>query len=305
MFRRLLLSWPVISWLVISCLVLGATTTSLCAQPPDPIDGPPLHPQLVRLPPVEPAAVSEAAGEEVAVLQGEEELPIEPAPVELAPVGEVDLWEGSFELGLNGAEGNTKTFNLRFGVDAKRKTPQNILTLDLDYHKTDSNYVETANRAFLDSRLEQLYGNSRWTSFVHNTVDYDEFQAFDVRWAADLGLGFRCIKSEPTTLAARFGVGVSHEVGSPDDSYVPEAVFGLDFEHKLTDRQKLTASTEYTPDMAGFNDFRLRTRASWEALIDQQMNLSLKFSVTDRYDSTPNGVRPNDLDYSAMLLWKF
>ncbi|HUT14122.1 MAG TPA: hypothetical protein VMY42_26775 [Thermoguttaceae bacterium] len=40
-------------------------------------------------------------------------------------------------------------------------------------------------------------------------------------------------------------------------------------------------------------------------LIDQQMNLSLKLGVLDRYDSTPNGVKPNDLDYTAVLLWKF
>jgi hypothetical protein len=31
----------------------------------------------------------------------------------------------------------------------------------------------------------------------------------------------------------------------------------------------------------------------------------LKLSVIDRYDSTPQGARPNDLDYSTLLLWTF
>jgi hypothetical protein len=33
--------------------------------------------------------------------------------------------------------------------------------------------------------------------------------------------------------------------------------------------------------------------------------LSLKLSVIDRYDSTPQGARPNDLDYSTLLIWVF
>ncbi|MEE8451776.1 MAG: DUF481 domain-containing protein [Thermoguttaceae bacterium] len=262
------------------------------------VDSVPMNPQTAQLPSIEPTVVP-------GVVEVGEWIEVETPPVDPGLFGEVGVWEGGVELGLNGAEGNTKTFNMRFGVDAKLETPHNILTLDLDYHKTDSNYVETANRAFLDSRFERLYDDSRWTSFVHSTLDYDEFQSFDSRWAADLGLGYRCIKRELTSLAARFGAGVSQEVGGPDESYVPEAVFGLDFSHKLTDRQKLTASIEYTPEMTGFHDYRLRTRGSWEVLIDQEMNLSLKFNITDRYDSTPNGAIPNDLDYSAVLLWKF
>ena len=54
--------------------------------------------------------------------------------------------------------------------------------------------------------------------------------------------------------------------------------------------------------MTGMEDFRLKSRASWQALVHKEMNLSLKLSVLDRSDSTPNGVRPNDLDYSAVLV---
>jgi len=215
------------------------------------------------------------------------------------------LWQGSFELGLDGSEDNTRTFNVQFGMDVKRKTDCDVLSLDLDYRKKTAAYLETANRALLDWRYEQLYDDSPWTTFVHGTVDYDEFQAFDVRVAADVGLGFQLIDWERTTLAVRFSGGFSHEIGGPDDAYVPELNYGLDFEHRISDRQKLAAQANYIPDVTEFSDFRLKTEASWELLIDKEMNLSLKLSVLDRYDSTPHGLRPNDLDYSAMLLWKF
>jgi len=236
--------------------------------------------------------------------------PVEPSVVvpveeEVEPKPAKKLWEGSFELGLDGSHGNTETVNFRFGVDAKRKTDHDTINLDLDYRKKTDRSQETANRAFLDWRYELLFDESPWTTFVHGTLDYDEFQPFDVRVSADLGLGYTVIDTESTNFAGRLGSGFSHEIGGPDETYVPEAVFGLDFEHKFTDRHKISAEVEYTPDMTGWNDFRLRSRASWESLIDKEMNLSLKLSVLDRYDSTPNGAIRNDVDYSAVLLWKF
>ena len=41
------------------------------------------------------------------------------------------LWDGSFNLGLDGSEGNTEAFNFRFGVNAVRKTEFSILTAQL------------------------------------------------------------------------------------------------------------------------------------------------------------------------------
>ncbi len=221
------------------------------------------------------------------------------------PEPKVKLWEGSFELGLDGAEGNTQALNFRLGFDAKRKTDRHVLTLDLDYRKKTNRAVETENQALFDWRWERLFEDSRWASFLHGTVDYDEFQAFDVRITMNFGLGYQLIKSENTSFAGRVGAGSSREIGGPENHFPPEAFFGLDFEHRLSERQKLTASAKYAPDTTDMRDFRLNSRAGWEVLIDKKMDLSLKLSVLDRYDSTPHGVRPNDLDYSAVLLWKF
>ena len=90
-----------------------------------------------------------------------------------------------------------------------------------------------------------------------------------------------------------------------DDSYVPEGLAGLEFERQLTKRQKVTFSVEYFPDVTDPDEFRANSKAAWEMLVDPDMNLNLKLSVTDRYDSTPNGAKRNDLDYSLLLLWKY
>ena len=215
------------------------------------------------------------------------------------------LWEGGFELGLDGAEGNSETFNLRLGFDVKRESDWDRLTLDLDYRKNTTDSDETANRSFFDWRYEYFFPESRWTTFWHGTLEYDEFKVFNLRVTSDLGFGYHLIRNDQTTLSARAGSGFSREIGGPDNRYVPEAVLGLDLEHQFSKRQKVSFSTEYTPDWTGWHDFRLKSRASWESLIDQEMNLSLKLSVLNRYDSTPNGDKANDLDYSIVLLWKF
>lgn len=250
---------------------------------------------------VDPATLEQATAEPLPV----EPTPIESKPTEATWLSEADLWEGTFEFGLDGTEGNSRTLNFRVGLEAKRETPYDIVDLDLDYHKKTADFRETANRLFLDARIEALYEDSPWTVFVHNSTEYDEFKPFDVRVALDSGIGYQLIDWETTTLTARIGSGASHEIGGPDDAYVPEAVAGLEFEHQLTGRQKFSLTADYTPSMLTFDDYRLSAKAGWEIMLDEEMNLSMKFSLLDRYDSTPNGAKPNDLDYSVTLLWGF
>jgi len=257
----------------------------------------PHQPTLPVLPPVDSPPLPEALPD----LQ----LPTVDLSVEAAPAPPPRIWSGSLELGLDGTEGHSDTFNFRFGADAERKTDSHELTFDLDYRRQTDRSQETANRGLLDWRWERLFENSPWTCFTHGTVEHDEFQAFDLRVASDVGVGYQFIDSEATTLAGRFGGGFSHEIGGPDDSYVPEAVFGLDFERRCGDRHKIGLTIDYAPDVTDFAAYRLKTKAFWEALIDEEMNLSLKLSVLDRYDSTPHNAVPNDVDYSIVLLWKF
>jgi putative salt-induced outer membrane protein YdiY len=229
--------------------------------------------------------------------------PVVAAPAEVKPPPKV--WEGSLELGLNGAEGNSQTFNLRGGGKLKRKTEANVFTNELDYRKDSADSVDTANKAFLESRWEHLFGQSPWTWFAHLTFDYDEFQAWDTRLAGDTGFGYRLLKSDVTQLTARLGGGASREFGGTDEETKPEGVFGLEFEQKLNSRHKITASAEYRPDVSDFADYRLVSKAGWEILLDEALHLSMKLGVADRYDSSPEGRKPNDLDYSLVLLMSF
>ncbi|MCA9246798.1 MAG: DUF481 domain-containing protein, partial [Planctomycetales bacterium] len=213
-------------------------------------------------------------------------------------------WENSVEFGLNGSDGNSETISVRAGANAKRKTEHSTLNLEARYNKASTAGVETQNNALGQLRYEWLLGDSPWSMFVNSTLEYDEFRSFDARVAVNGGVGYRIIDRESTTLTGRFGSGVSHEINGVDDDYVPEAVFGLDFEHQLSKRQKIVAKTDYYPQWDAFEDYRLLSDIGWEILLNEAGNLSMKVALTDRYDSTPDGLKPNDINYSLLLLWK-
>ena len=107
-----------------------------------------------------------------------------------------------------------------------------------------------------------------------------------------------------TTLKGRFGSGATRKFRDANNTWEPEALFGVDFEHKISDRQKFRATVEYYPEWSDFTMYRIRTDAGWEMLLDEKTNMSLKLGVINRYDSRDSGPHPNALDYTLLLLWK-
>lgn len=212
-------------------------------------------------------------------------------------------WGASYELGLNGASGNATNFNMSTALKLKRTMDSRITTLDLNYAQASNESVLIRDFALFRTRTEYLLGDSRWSIFTEGMIEYDRFQAFDFRLTTASGLGYRFIDNETTTLKTRTGLGTSREFGGPNDEWKPELVLGLDFKHKLTDRQSLYLTNDMYPNWTDFSDFRMITDAGWQFLVDEATRTSLKVGVINRHDSTPQGQKANDLNYSVLLMW--
>lgn len=214
-------------------------------------------------------------------------------------------WDGSIELGLNGTEGNSETFNLRMGAKVRRESEATIQKIEFTHIDKSNQGAQTALSTLLDGRQEWKLRDERYTYFVHGLMEYDEFKAFDVRLSADTGLSRKLINTDTKRLSGRLGASASREVGGPNDEWIPELLFGVDYDHKIDDRQKVTFEATYYPDITDYENFRLNSKASWEIVVNPDWGMSLKLSAIDRYDSTPSGAKPNDLDYSLLMLWNF
>ncbi len=217
----------------------------------------------------------------------------------------LDGWANSAELGVNGTAGNSESISFQAGARLKRKTAATLFDLRLSHNRTYSNGVERQNNALVYHDFEKFFGESDWTFYLKNGLEYDEFKAFDVRYNINAGAGYRIFKREDLSLTTRLGSGASREIGGPDNAWTPEILFGVDYEHQVTRRNKLIGRADYFPSWSDFGDFRTVVDVAWEYLLDDDGNLSLKVGANDRYDSTPNGREPNDVNYSAMLLIKF
>jgi putative salt-induced outer membrane protein YdiY len=187
----------------------------------------------------------------------------------------------------------------------KRKTDKYSLALDFDYRQASASDVITEDNGRFNLDYDRMLDDSNWSLFGKFGMEFDKFKSFDLRLNLNSGFGYYWIRNDDTNLVTRIGAGASKEIGSPDDSWIPEAVFGIEADHQLTSRQKVKAKLDYFPAWDDFGDFRLVTDVAWETLLSDSDNFSLRLSLTDRYDSTPQGALKNDFYYSALLLYKF
>jgi putative salt-induced outer membrane protein YdiY len=215
-----------------------------------------------------------------------------------------EYWETSLEFGINGTTGNAETTSFRTGGDLNHKTNCNTLKMNIVYARTQADGVETQHNAIGTVRDDWDFCGSRWSLFAKEVTEYDEFKAYNVRITTNGGIGYYLIQTDPAKLKLRMGSGFSHEIGGPNDDVVPEAVYGTDLEWTLTARQKLESTIDYLPEWGDWDNYRIDSKLTYSIQLNEAPNLSLKLSLIDRYDSTPEGRKPNDLDYSLLLLWK-
>ncbi|WP_146119214.1 YdiY family protein [Blastopirellula marina] len=213
-------------------------------------------------------------------------------------------WKKSAELGFNGQTGNTETTSLRVGAKIRREGAATIFTSEFKHLRTSDKEGLTQNNAFFKHKLDwPLKLHENWSLFENTSLEYDEFKAFDMRLVFNGGVSYKPYKTDATDWTLSVGSGFSQEFGSPQKGIIPEATMGSDFSHKITDSQKIALNTDFFPAFAADQGYRFTVDASYTVALDH--GLSFKLSAFDRYDSTPNDRKRNDLDYACLLLWEF
>ncbi|QDU91709.1 hypothetical protein Pla175_51390 [Pirellulimonas nuda] len=301
----------------IALVALLSCRLPLMAQQPDPELPPPPYPSTgvefsdpvalgAYIEPIEaPPPESEVAAEE-AVLKEELEPEAEPQPqwYNVAYWFGPTPWDTAVELGLNGSSGTSDTLSMRVGGYVKRKTERHKLDISLYHNQTQSNGIETQNNALLDARHDWLFAKSPWSIYILSQVFHDEFQTYDLNVNVNSGIGYQFIDEDFFKLACRIGNGASREFGGKKDAWVPEAQAGLDFQQKISDTQKFYGKIDYFPEWEDFGRYRMLTDLGFEVQLSVPSRVSLKLSANDRYDSEPDGAKPHNTNYSALMIWR-
>lgn len=259
--------------------------------------------------PLAVAQPAELVGPPSEPLDSQEVVVVAQKPPETSPPTPLTLaseMNRQLEIGLSGSSGNSDRTTLRMGFKGRWTHERESFTLDTLYlfNVTDGN--RTQNRFDLTARNEWLALPTPWRYFAEGGAELDEFRDYDARLRGGAGVGYKILESDRTDLLTRLGAGVSRTFGSPHDVVSPELILGAEFSHKLTGRQRITASADVFPSLAD-NDAELRAvlNAAWELKIDHAQNLTLRLGVQDRYDTATQEARKNDLEYLASLVWSF
>ena len=156
----------------------------------------------------------------------------------LQPEGEADMpedpnswadgWDFKAFVGINGASGNSESLSARASIDGERFTSKYETKVGASYvyGTSDGDKDTSRGEAFINN--DWLLDESRWRVFATGKYEYDEFQAWDHRLSASLGLGYELYEDEDTTLLlGRVGIGAYYEIGDmADEELVPEGVLG-------------------------------------------------------------------------------
>jgi putative salt-induced outer membrane protein YdiY len=214
-------------------------------------------------------------------------------------------WDSGVELGLNGSSGTSDSVSFRTGAYLKRESRFSKLDFNSNYNLTIGDGKESQNNAMLDLTNDWLLDDkSPWTLFAKGNVFYDKFASFDLQTNANIGIGYRWVHRPDLDFTTRVGAGAEREFGGDDNTWVPESLVGAEYTQRISKTEKLYAKIEYFPQWEPFGEFRAVADAGWEIALMQPSNLSMKFSVSDRYDSTPDGTNPHLLNYSVLMLLK-
>lgn len=216
-------------------------------------------------------------------------------------------WDGSFSAGLNGSSGNNENFSFRAGFSMKKETLRNAAKFDVSYTYASTDGDASENEVNSSARYDWLFPDSKWRLYVTASYEYDDFQEWDHRVTFGPGIGYQAIKNDRTDLLLRIApVLAVREFGGKDNDWRAEVNPGLDFEHKITDRQTFTTTLDFYSEIGEFENYRFIGSAGWRIDMDPEAGLFLELGIEDEYDSDPGeGFKKNDFAYYATVGWSF
>jgi putative salt-induced outer membrane protein YdiY len=231
------------------------------------------------------------------------------------------FWNGTLDTGLALTRGNSETANFTLAAKAIRETPHDKLTVYGNYIFANNSSipptVTTANALDAGIRGDLNIHSGRLFVFALGDFQTNQLQHLDLRSVFGGGVGYHLIKTANTTFDLFGGItydrdsfgayNTANPAPPPVLLLIPssvqnsaEAVFGEEFDTKLSKRTSLTERFSFYPNLSHTGDYRFQL----DSTVSTQMKkwLSWQSTFSDRYISYPPvGLKANDLLLSTGL----
>ena len=209
-------------------------------------------------------------------------------------------WTRTFQLGVSGAQGNTKNTDVLAALDMDYEDEQKRWAFDAAYRFGAADGATTENAGFAQLRRDWLLAESRWFFFGIGRFDYDEFRTWTYRVNGSGGIGYQFLKGEHFDLKGRLGPSLTKEFNE-NDFYV-EALVGLDALWTISPDHSLGLSNTIYPALNDLGEFRNVSTLTWKWKLMEDPGLSLIAGVNNEYESSvESDLKHNDVKYSTSI----
>jgi putative salt-induced outer membrane protein len=222
--------------------------------------------------------------------------------------GVLQLWAGSYDLGLALARGNARAATLTNNFVATRVTNHDKIAVHFNqiYASSLANNVNSTTASAI--RGGWAYNrdlNPKIFLTVFNDYEHDRFQNLDLRAVFGGGAGWNAVKTDKANLSVQGGGDYEHEKfmnGTGRNS--AEVNFGDDFLYKFSGVTSFTQSFRMFPNLSDTGQYRLNFDLSAITALKKWLGWHVTFS--DRFLSNPQpGRLRNDVLLSTGLRVSF
>ena len=212
-------------------------------------------------------------------------------------------WRGRLELGLDTAQGNTETLRTHGSISGSKETEANAYFLKVAGRYGESDAVRDTENAEAEAKFQHRL-SERMYAAVDGNVLHDPVADLSYRARGSLSLGRHFVRTGRTVLSAELGPGyVAEKKGGEEEGFVAGRAAQV-LEFLVTDSLQIWQSIEFVQNLEDSRVYFVNTKVGLETVL--LANLSLRFSVEDRFDSQPaEGKESNDLLTGTSLNWSF
>lgn len=212
-------------------------------------------------------------------------------------------WRGRLELGLDTAQGNTETLRTHGSISGAKETEANAYFLKAAGRYGESDQETDTESAEAEAKFQHRL-SERMYAAVDGNVLHDEIADLSYRARGSLSLGRHFVRTGRTVLSGELGPGyVAEKKGGEEEGFVAGRVAQV-LEFLVTDSLQVWQSVEFVQNLEDSRVYFVNAKVGLETVL--LPDLSLRFSVEDRYDSNPaEGKESNDLLTGTSLNWSF
>ena len=203
--------------------------------------------------------------------------------------GLLQLWTGSYDLGLALTRGNARTTTLTNNFTATRVTTHDKIAAHFNqiYASSLANNVNSATASAV--RGDWAYNrdlNPKIFLATTNDYEHDRFQSLDLRAVFGAGAGWNAVKTEKANLSVQAGADYEREnFMDHTNRNSAEVNFGDDLLYKFSGTTNLTQSFRMFPNLSDTGQYRMNFDLSAVTALKKWLGWHVTFS--DRFLSDP------------------